>query len=241
MTKIAFLSSSFSLKLDNIRDLSHIQVQHIIPHQRSKRQSCKPPIFCNRSRFRTADGSCNNLRNPRWGKSFECIIRLLDPAYADGKSTCSIANLTNLFLFAGVSKPRVAKSGNRLPNARVLSGTIHQQEDVNGNFTHMLMQYGQYLDHDISLSPVTQLRTGGITCCPRPSHPDCFSIEIAPNDPIFGRENKRCLNFVRSVSCQTCRFGPRLQLNELTSFIDGSNIYGNTQDETRNLRRFSSG
>ncbi|XP_017490205.1 PREDICTED: peroxidasin-like, partial [Rhagoletis zephyria] len=112
-----------NLKLDNIRDLSHIQVQHILPHQRSKRQSCKPPIFCNRSRFRTADGSCNNLRNPRWGKSFECIIRLLDPAYADG-----------------VSKPRVAKSGNRLPNARVLSGTIHQQEDVNGNFTHMLMQ-----------------------------------------------------------------------------------------------------
>lgn len=105
----------------------------------------------------------------------------------------------------------------------------------------MLMQWGQFLDHDISLSPVNTLRTGGIKCCPRPTHPDCFSIEIPPNDPVFGRENKRCLNFVRSVSCQTCRFGPRLQVNELTAFIDASNIYGNAQEETRSLRLFNSG
>lgn len=217
------LAKNFSLSLDNIRDLGHIHGQHLKGH-RSKRQTCKPPIFCNRSRFRTPDGSCNNLNNVRWGKSFECVIRLLDPAYSDG-----------------ISRPRLAKSGNALPNPRMLSATIHQQEDVNGNFTHMLMQWGQFLDHDISLSPVTQLRTGGIKCCPRASHPDCFAIEIPSNDPIFGKENKRCLNFVRSVACQTCRFGPRLQLNELTSFIDASNIYGNTQDEMRNLRRFNSG
>lgn len=152
------------------------------------------------------------------------MIRLLDPDYSDG-----------------VSRPRRAKSGNPLPNARILSGNIHQQEDVNGNFTHMLMQYGQFLSHDISLSPVNQLRTGGIQCCPRSTHPDCFPIEVPPNDPIFGRENKHCLNFVRSISCQTCRLGPRLQLNELTAFIDASNIYGNTLDETRKLRAFESG
>lgn len=208
----------------NIRDLSHIHSNNVATLRRSKRQTCKPPIFCNRSPFRSADGSCNNLRNPRWGKSFECIIRLLDPDYSDG-----------------ISRPRVAKSGAELPNSRMLSGSIHQPEDVNGNFTHMLMQWGQFLDHDISLSPVNKLRTGGIQCCSRRSHPDCFPIEIAPNDPVYGRENKRCLNFVRSVACQSCRFGPRLQLNELTSFIDASNIYGNTNEEMRGLRQFNSG
>lgn len=73
--------------MEKIRDLSHISATNLtIDHQhyRSKRQTCKPPIFCNRNRFRTADGSCNNLRNPRWGKSFECVIRLLDPDYSDG-------------------------------------------------------------------------------------------------------------------------------------------------------------
>lgn len=123
----------------------------------------------------------------------------------------------------------------------MLSGSIHPQEDAQGNFTHMLMQYGQFLDHDISLSPVNRLNRVGINCCPRPTHPECFPIEVFPNDIVFGRENKRCLNFVRSTSCLTCRFGPRLQLNKLTSFIDASNIYGNTLEETRNLRIFNRG
>lgn len=153
---------------------------------------------------------------------------------------CVIALVFN-FGFKGISRPRRAKSGNSLPNPRILSGSIHQQEDVNGNFTHMLMQFGQFLDHDISLSPVNQLGSGGIQCCKGRSHPDCFPIEIPPNDAFYGQENKRCLNFVRSVSCQTCRLGPRLQLNELTSFIDASNMYGNTIDATRSLRAFTSG
>nr|XP_046910978.1 peroxidase-like [Dermatophagoides farinae]XP_046910979.1 peroxidase-like [Dermatophagoides farinae] len=225
------IAKNFSLSLEKIRDLSHIHAtnltidhHHHHHHHRSKRQACKPPIFCNRNRFRTADGSCNNLRNPRWGKSFECVIRLLDPDYSDG-----------------ISKPRLSASGNPLPNARMLSGSIHPQEDAQGNFTHMLMQYGQFLDHDISLSPVNRLNRVGINCCPRPTHPECFPIEVFPNDIVFGRENKRCLNFVRSTSCLTCRFGPRLQLNKLTSFIDASNIYGNTLEETRNLRIFNRG
>ncbi|CAG2114555.1 unnamed protein product, partial [Medioppia subpectinata] len=167
---------------------------------RVKRQTCrsKQAISCpGKSRFRTPDGSCNNVRNTRWGKSFECIARLLDPEYADG-----------------VSVPRVARSGRPLPNPRILSVSIHAQEDVSANYTHMLMQFGQFLDHDISLTPVTQLRSGGIQCCPRPTHPDCFEIPILPNDAFYNRMGKRCINFVRSVPCESCTAGARLQLNE---------------------------
>ena len=135
-----------------------------------------------------------------------------------------------------MSAPRRARSGQTLPNPRILSVSIHPQEDVSGNYTHMLMQFGQFLDHDISLSPVTQLRRGGIQCCPRPTHPDCFEIPIPPFDSFFARMGKRCINFVRSMPCESCKTGHRLQMNELTSFIDASNVYGNTLNETFSLR-----
>lgn len=136
----------------------------------------------------------------------------------------------------GISSPRRARSGQPLPNPRVLSQTIHPQEDVGANFSHLLMQFGQFLDHDISLSPVTQLRVGGIQCCPRPTHPDCFEISVPRNDPFFSRMGKSCINFVRSVPCESCKTGARLQMNELTSFIDASNVYGNNINETSALR-----
>jgi len=229
------------LTKDDVHVLKHIDVDKV-KLSREKRQICQSqtPIPCSQSRFRTADGSCNNLRNTRWGKSFECVTRLLDPEYADGCIQLYVAieiciNFSYQ-LIIGVSVPRVARSGQPLPNARTLSGSIHPQEDVSANFTHMLMQFGQFLDHDISLSPVTQLRTGAVQCCPRPTHPDCFEISIPKSDPFFAEVGKTCMNFVRSIPCQTCRFGPRLQINELTSFIDASSVYGNTRSETNALR-----
>jgi hypothetical protein len=73
------------LSKHDVHGLKHINVDNV-KLSRKKRQTCRSqiPIPCSRSRFRTADGSCNNLRNTRWGKSFECVNRLLDPEYADG-------------------------------------------------------------------------------------------------------------------------------------------------------------
>ena len=34
--------------------------------------------------YRTADGSCNNLRNPTWGSAFMAFLRFLPPDYSDG-------------------------------------------------------------------------------------------------------------------------------------------------------------
>lgn len=45
----------------------------------------EPPV-CNvaTKRYRTHDGTCNNLKKPRWGSSFMPFHRFLHPEYADG-------------------------------------------------------------------------------------------------------------------------------------------------------------
>lgn len=43
---------------------------------------------CNRNdRYRTADGSCNNIRNPLWGASITTQARFLPPVYGDSESS----------------------------------------------------------------------------------------------------------------------------------------------------------
>ena len=47
---------------------------------------CPETPTCNPNRmFRTIDGSCNNLRNPKFGQVFTPLQRLISNAYADGE------------------------------------------------------------------------------------------------------------------------------------------------------------
>ena len=63
---------------------------------------CPATPVCNRNdKFRTIDGSCNNLLNPKYGMSFTPVQRVLPPAYADG------------FML-----PRARKNGKPLPSTR---------------------------------------------------------------------------------------------------------------------------
>jgi hypothetical protein len=90
------------------------------------------------SRFRTQDGTCNNVNNPTWGAINRPFNRLLAAAYNDG-----------------VNSPRfVSRAGSNLQNARVISVTIHPDSSaLNSRITNMVPQFGQFLDHDITLTP----------------------------------------------------------------------------------------
>lgn len=47
-------------------------------------------LHCRDSKYRTQDGSCNNLYHPYWGKASVCHLRLVPPAYEDGIQVTTI-------------------------------------------------------------------------------------------------------------------------------------------------------
>lgn len=115
--------------------LSSIQLHSPLARQAVDRCE-QSSIHCKPTKYRSADGSCNNLQYPDWGKSFTCFQRLLPPAYADGQSA-----------------PRKSISGGPLPNPRVLSSVIHRDLNYPATYTHMVMQFGQFIAHDIAFTP----------------------------------------------------------------------------------------
>ncbi|XP_013775632.1 peroxidase-like [Limulus polyphemus] len=196
---------------------------------------CPRIPLCQSTKYRTIDGSCNNLQNPTWGQSFTSFIRLLQSNYADG-----------------LNLPRIASDGGPLPSARDIS--VQATPDANvphEAYTLLVMQFAQFLDHDLSLVGLTRGNNGsGIVCCtenvlrnPRLRHPACFEIAISKNDPFYSWFGETCMEFVRSLPAPRpgCSFGPREQLNQITAFIDASNVYGSTEEEMVELRSFSYG
>ncbi|KAJ4444359.1 hypothetical protein ANN_06151 [Periplaneta americana] len=189
------------------------------------------------SRYRTADGRCNNPAHPWWGASMMPLHRFLPPNYRDG-----------------LERVRMSVSGGPLPSARSVSTAIHSDRDNDLNtITHMVMQWGQFLDHDLTSSAQTRGFNGSVPkCCIdggrdfQPielTHPDCMAIPVPPDDWFYKHYGIRCLEFVRSspTSRVGCSLGPRDQINQVTVFIDASAVYGSSQDEEDNLRMFRNG
>ncbi|KFM65699.1 Chorion peroxidase, partial [Stegodyphus mimosarum] len=192
-------------------------------------QNCESQFnfTCRRNdRYRTYDGSCNNLRHPSWGMAASCFERLVDPDYSDGTAA-----------------KRQARSGRPLPAPRTLSLELHAHLDNPTDYvTHMFMAWGQFLDHDISLSPLSRGPDNELLeCCPvnegdNENLPQCDPIIIPADDPFYSSFGVDCLNNVRSAMCSTCSLGPRQQINQLSAYIDASHIYALSQNESRALR-----
>ncbi|XP_047478560.1 LOW QUALITY PROTEIN: chorion peroxidase-like [Penaeus chinensis] len=192
---------------------------------------CPSVPNCNlRNKYRTADGSCNNPRQPTWGQSNTPVQRILPARYDDG-----------------VFSPRSRSTdGSPLPNPRVIaSNVLVDVDNPDQQFTSSVMQWAQFLDHDFAHIPFPVMGNGeGIECCPGgreaqgdDRHPMCMPINTA-DDRFLAPRGSSCMNFVRSMfSLETsCNFGHAEQLNQLTHWIDGSNVYGSTLEEQRALR-----
>ena len=68
---------------------------------------------------------------------------------------------------------------------------------------------------------------------PRDLSDVCFPIRIPNDDKVF--EPGTCMHFVRSAAGQLS-LGARQQMNQITSYIDASNVYGSDQLTAQDLR-----
>lgn len=194
----------------------------------SRLESHKDLMCGEPTKYRSYDGSCNNLNNPKWGSSFIPFRRALNPDYCDG-----------------ISSPRCSSEGKELASARQISLTVHRPSYyADPHFTVMLAVWGQFLDHDITATASSQGQDGEpIECCNVSGilHPECFPVPLGKGDPYFDDYNVTCMNFVRSAPAPTNRLGPRDQLNQASAYIDGSVVYGATEETVKSLRTFKDG
>jgi len=176
-------------------------------------------------KYRTFDGSCNNPNNANYGRTGTPFQRILLPEYAKGS----------------LDMPRRSSLDNtELPSARDISNSLSVGTDsADNDNTVLVMQMGQFIDHDITHTP-----NHGIQCCGRngafPASFDgekCSPIRLSNRDP-FWKGRKTCMNFARSLSSPSLKCGlqTREQLNQITHWIDGSNIYGSTEEDAQYLR-----
>ena len=191
--------------------------------------------------FRQIDGTCNNIENPLQGASDTKLRRLTPPAYEDGIGELRGLRQSRLGLDdATIVDPFRAPN----PSARTISSTIiRDRRDFEEPFSHLLMQFGQFLDHDLDLSPELE-----VECEDCELTEQCVPIRVDPLDRIFGAgtpNQANCLPFRRAIAvCDSGNervFEPREQINVLTSYIDASMVYGSNEIQGRAVRAFENG
>lgn len=165
-----------------------------------------PPFCSNLTRYRTINGTCNNLQNPHWGAALTAFRRPIPPWYQDG-----------------ISSPRTRSTSGSfppLPAPLLVSQKVHRplyRKDP--QFTVMLAVWGQFLDHDITATAQSRAGNGApIQCCTGRDHPECFPVIDTSGD------ERVCMEFVRSAPAPSCCLGTREQFNQATAYIDGSMV-----------------
>lgn len=167
----------------------------------------------NTAAFYSYDGTGNNVANPTWGAAGTALIRIAPTEYADGVA---------------------APAGANRPSPRVLSNALSAQSDDeinNRNLTDFVYVWGQFLDHDITLSP---------------SGTESLPITIPTGDASFdpAGTGTKTMSFKRTIVASgtgTSTANPREQVSTVTAYIDGSQVYGSDEGRAKALRTMSGG
>jgi len=184
-------------------------------------------------KYRTIDGSCNNVANPHWGAAGQQFQRFIDAAYEDD-----------------INEPRGGYN-SALPSPRVISTDFHDQtiQVTRNDISDLFWQFGQYTSHDTGLTPEVTLDnklSAGFnnTACATEEYrnnPKCFNIDVKsdpfyegllPTYPWLG--NARTLPVKGTGGTSNL---PRQQVNAGTGFYDCSITYGfnkTLSDQIRN-------
>ncbi len=158
--------------------------------------------------FRRLDGRENNPRQPDMGAAGTSLRRWAAADYADGRSE---------------------PAGGQRRGAREISNIMATREGEIRNglgASDMLWQWGQFLDHGIDL-------TDGAD----PAEP--WPIAVPVGDPWFDPAGSGQVEMAFNRSLYDPATGsdsPREQTNEITAWIDASNVYGSDAERAAALR-----
>lgn len=166
---------------------------------------------------RSFDGTGNNLANPEWGSTGEQFTRRAPADYADGVS---------------------APAGEDRPSPREISNVVMDQDESILNdrrLSAMIWQWGQFIDHDLDLS-LTQTGDSAET----------LPIAVPTGDPDFDPNSTgtATIPFTRTIydpATGDAVGNEREQINSITAYMDGSQVYGSDQATADSLREFSGG
>jgi peroxidase len=173
---------------------------------------CTPTV----SGYRPIDEVGNNVANPGQGTADTDLIRVSPVAYADG-----------------IDAPSLPQN----PSARVISDILNNQTDPNNltqdlttvdgnNLSDFGYAFGQFMDHDMDLTPTDPNNT--------------LLIAADPNDP----SGMAAQTFDRSLTdptTGTSTRNPAQDVNAVTSYLDLSQVYGSTDAMAAALRTGSGG
>ena len=160
--------------------------------------------------YRSYNGTKNNRADEMMGSTEQQLIRLVENDYGDGISA-----------LAGASRP----------SARAVSNAISAQSESilnEQNASDFVWQWGQFVDHDFTLSDGAD-----------PA--ESANINVPNGDPYFdptstGTQTISLNRTIYDTQTGTSVENPRQQINEITSWIDGSNVYGSDLERAHALR-----
>lgn len=187
--------------------------------------------------YRTIDGSWNHLNRPETGRAGAPLIRVAPAAYGNG-----IGLPRGVPVDQGNDGQISVNEQTGLPSPRRVSNLVHDQGaeflPSARRLNQFVFQFGQFLSHDTGLSePNASTPTGGAT---GRSGNESFNVFVGPGDPVFAFAEIPATRSV-SVAAAVSPTGKREQINTITAFIDGSQVYGSDATRAAALRTFSGG
>lgn len=155
---------------------------------------------------RPIDGIGSNEESTDWGASGQQFLRLTDANYDDG----------------------IGDPASGLPNARAISNAVARQDGEDPSsfgLSDLFWVWGQFIDHDITLTGSSQSEFAPITVPTGDAQFDPLAtgeafIPFSRTDPISG----------------TGETSTREYANGITAFIDASMIYGSDDETAASLR-----
>jgi peroxidase len=211
------LAALSAVPLSNTVDVSSPTLDVMAQSASRSRFNPQPIIPTTTVPPRSIDGTGNNLTNTELGSTGEQLLREAPAGYGNGVDSLAGADRPSPRV---ISDALAAHGADDTPSDRQLSAYIYV--------------WGQFLDHDIDLTE------------PPTSNQETANIAVPTGDTSFDPTGTgtQTIAFTRSrfdATTGTSTDNPRQQINEITSWIDGSMVYGSDQATADSLRTFSGG